>query len=322
MKRTIAVIVVLVISTLALLPVEAQGSLDKAEKQALFERLERARELGDSYTSYVEQEILVGDVSMNLTGLLTMSFSTYINSDMTTTYSYGEVPTALRLMTVEVENAEDDVTEAYTVTAEARRVDAVVYVQATREAEDEFGLDPMPDGWVMAESEWDLPYALDDLELSDLFSDYEEDASEELGGEVLTDLEYFMRAEITMENDVLPDGTPVEVYSISYSDEDLYELLSESPDLLNEDEALTMLLLENLSEGSIFDVAFALDAEDNLRMVEVTIFMELAAIDLSVVDPTLPEGAGVMSMYLDMYSMYEVTDINAPVEPITAPEME
>ncbi|NDJ78660.1 MAG: hypothetical protein GYB65_20615, partial [Chloroflexi bacterium] len=44
-KRTIAVIVVLVISTLALLPVEAQGSLDDAEEKALFERPDRAADL-------------------------------------------------------------------------------------------------------------------------------------------------------------------------------------------------------------------------------------------------------------------------------------
>jgi hypothetical protein len=129
--------------------------------------------------------------------------------------------------------------DSYTITAESRLVDGVLYVNAERDAEDDAELDKMPEGWVQIENIDDWP-ALEGLGLETYL---EAPYSWKLFDDM--DVPYLDPSEVWEESDTLENGTPVDVVTIIQKGEELKTALQGDEYVLDDSSVITITITIN-----------------------------------------------------------------------------
>lgn len=297
-------------------PVKAQGGLSE-EQLALLERIVNAISVVDDYTSYVntESSTLALNGSVALAGF-TQEIVQSQQLDKTTTYVLGDNPNALVVATYTSEtNQEGGTIASYTVDAEARYVDGVLYVNITPVDGDVSEL-ALPEGWVEVE----------DVTTYEIFDDIGLDRILERVGAIeanpandspLKDLELLEKIvqDVTVEETTLEDGSTVNVFTLTI---DFVDLISEAPDAFGGDSNSAAQGLFNAFEGQSVEATIILDAEDNPLAYALSFEGELVDLDASVLSSSLAGATLNLSFVFSQTS--ELSQVNEAIEPVAAPE--
>ena len=216
------------------------------------------------------------------------------------------------MFTVVFSEAEQGQERSYTMNAEARLVDDLVYINASYEEASE-DLPALSPGWQAFEAEEDLPGTFDQLDLSDYFNE-EDDLTERR--ELLVETS----TSITSEDGTLEDETPVEFVTISFEDQDFRDFMGSFTD---EEEMATnpfaSIFASEAANGAVTYV-LALNEEGLLVQVEFAISLSVEELDVSTVSDQFPPGA-LLNLSLSDQGTEYITDINADIEPAEAPEI-
>lgn len=314
-KLSLVVVLALLATMSAGLTANAQGDDGLTEEeQALLDRLTHAVEISqaDNYDTFVTDntEAMFLSMSGEFGG---QTINAEFDSNLTTTtYHINSDPENVRaelsLEYSELTQEGDVIT--YSILAEVRLVDDTLYVLAVREADDDSILEPMPDGWIVFESEDDWP-ALEELDLADFLDDDETDPLENAAtifGEA---------SAVTLESGELDDGTPVDAITITFLGEGLAAAMRE----IGEIEEDIADLYEQADPESGFEMGILLDENDQVLYVEMVGTLTWAELDLSTIIPEVPPGMVFISLALDVNMSRTISNINEPLEPVAAPEM-
>jgi hypothetical protein len=275
-----AVVVLLLLLSLAL-PVFAQDGGDISEEDAaLLERVFTALEGVESYESFTIESTVSENIYM--ASMMDGTTTTTINAAVIG----GETPNVSA--TVEVNDdaslqiLDTSTTTNSTTTGEIAVVDGVVYVNGAYSGSDP--VDGVPEGWIVFDPEGELPgFGLLDLLLLN------EDLYDWLLPEYkLEDLATGL-VETSVEQDTLEDGTAVDIITFSLGATGQ----TESGDYY----------------GIINEVTIKLDENDLVHEYSVNTTIGLAA------DAALTN----VSMRMQTSSAIVITNINEPLEPVAAP---
>ena len=318
MKRNAVALVVLLalmLTALGSLTALAQDGGVSDEEMALLGRVLAAVEKRDTYSSYAvvghSEEAFAVEVSF---------FGQSITNGETTITDYERAvietesgPNVQAVTTVSYESEAAEIGESesssYTVNAEFRLVDGVLYVNASYE-EAEGDVPELPEGWVEVSDALDYPLAdvlalseYQDLGIEDFFADEED----------------FLKAvtSVTSETGTLEDGTEVEFITIEFGGEGLLASMD-----LDTDDPMSLAIMQAIMDsGSLMTVVVALDADDNMLGVGLEMDIVLTQDDLGdlMAEAGLPEGTE-FSISVSNNTVMEFSNINADMELAVAPE--
>jgi hypothetical protein len=321
MARFIKFMLILVLALGAVMPTHAQDGGLTDEQQALLDRVLNALAASADYTSYTTEfggtetqttTLVIGDQSQEeTTNTLFVREGQYI-ADV------EGGPNLIVAATAQVGGAETRGTNsqitAYTVTAEMRYVGGVFYVNATRQVELAPDLPPMPEGWVVVESADEWP-ALEDVDLGNIMDELDHPAvgDEELAG-ILTHA-----SSVTMVAGTLEDGTPVDIITITLASADLSAGMIAAAEAQGQ-EPITISLMGMLDETSVATVIVSLTADDQIVQATQELTISWTNLDLKTLNPDAPEGVLFSQKNVTSGTLI-LTNINAALEPVPAPEM-
>jgi hypothetical protein len=197
---------------------------------------------------------------------------------------------------------------SYTVNAEVRIIDGVLYVNAAfvPPAPEQITL---PDGWVIVEDPADLA-VYDDLQLGNLVepSSLYDDAA----------LLKAIVSDVRLEARTLDDGTPVEVITLVFEREGLVLYLRETS---GEDaDPLSDLLYGAMKPGSYAQAILVIGPDETPLQFEVTSVIETAAVDAQTLAPGQFVDGTKLSIRLEWSGTDAFSQINEPLEPASVPE--
>lgn len=187
-------------------------------------------------------------------------------------------------------------TSSYTLTAETRLVDNVLYVNATREAEDESELDPMPEGWIEVKRAGTWP-ALDGLELGVYL---EEPYDYQLFDDM--DSLYLNPTEVSVESTTNEEGQAIDTILVVQRGRDI-----EAP-LFNEGFVM--------DDTSVISAAITLNQND-----EIVLFVLGSNIVQRKTEELDAGGKVIMEWKEIVLTTILISDVNKPLEPVKAPDL-
>ena len=217
--------------------------------------------------------------------------------------------------TISGESTDDGVYD-YVLTAEARLVDGVLYVQAARNAPAGLELDTMPpDGWFVFENEDDWP-ALNDLNLDHLLPD-----SEDSNAFSMDFLNQMLGALTTVETGpyVTEDGAPGTQLTIKIGGEGLVDLFMAMGGGQDMNETLAEFFSMAREDASM-TIWAAVDDDGALLEYGMGVSFTWEEVDPALFSPGIPEGMGVMSMSMRLSEVTTSVVSATPLEPVVAPE--
>lgn len=281
------------------------------EQRTQLQRVGAALETARKYTSLVEHivETSVTETRMKLFGL---------NAELTenaevkkTVYSLrGETPNRRATFAADVLGTDprSEQKYAYTLTAEARWVDGVLYVNAKRTHHRGPDQGAIPDGWIRMDNPADWP-GLDKFSLS-AFAAGQTTVPDTLSG---------LTPEITFSTDKLDDGTPVEIITFTLQNEPLKAalqgLLVANP---TQDDSISHALVSQLDPGSAVTITIALNTQDQIVLRDARGSFNWTALDMHVINPGIPPGT-IFDSHGDFTAVVRTDSINAALDPAEAP---
>lgn len=303
--------------------VRAQDGLSDEEK-AILDRLEGAIENFTEYTSFTSYavELESQEIALAMSGF-EFSQTETTNREITATYIDVDGVENIHadvLVTSIAADGIEDTESAYTLEAEVRLVDGELYVMASY-LDSEGAVNELPEGWVTVD-ETNL-FQFIDLDISDLLdTDIAESTTGFDENDLFEDREQLegLIESVTVDPIELEDGTPVDLITLTFSADGFTELMGETLDLGLGDDSGMEEMMNALFEGISFSVQIALDADDNVRQTNITIAINVEELDASFI-PDVPEGMDVsLSITMEMVETTTYSDINADLQPVTAPE--
>lgn len=312
-KRKFLLILVLLFafSTVAF----AQEEVPPEDYAALAERLSAANEASDAFTSYAVENVTTENQSISVVvGEFSQNIVSNVERTSNATVTRGENPSGQGTVTVVASSQEGETAASYTIEAEVRYVDGVLYVNAAY-TESEGDVPELPEGWVEVE---DPAFAFEfsslDLEgFIDLFDD-DEDENDPL--ESIQELLDAATSVTTFEDEI--DGTPVEVFAITLGWEGLLVMMEASGDFDAEDPVMGLFAEAMADQEDVVNVAVALDEDDNMIGMAYGFTMSLAEMDASQLDPNL-EG-GTITALIENSEVNEISQLNETFDPVEVPE--
>lgn len=316
-KHLLQMLLVLIVVVAAAAPgaVQAQGDLT-AEQQALLDRATNAM-IAVKQGSYVVHHLETESTTMMITiDNQQQSQIENVTTDTTISYIPGEGTWNVQEVgTVEVSGSDNDLGEyAYTLTAEVRLVDGVVYVNATRESENEASLPPMPEGWVVVDDPEAWP-ALEKLSLDDWLKD-----PSRTGVFDYPELVALAVTDVTAEPITLEDGSSAEAITLILSGEGLKNALIEYYNMNEDADPAATALYGNLNAESEVSLTLTLDANDQLVTREGTGLMTVTGLDMSEISAEIPAGAAFLDLNAELGMTEEVLSVGETLTPAEAPE--
>jgi hypothetical protein len=289
--------------------VSAQDGLT-AEQDALLERVLAARAVRDGYASYATSSHQTENRSISVTlGSVTQTVSEVQNLARTSMVVQGETDNVSAMLNASVERHDvqpsgREIVTTYAVSGEARLVEDVLYLNAALDSGDGPEVPSVPDGWFEVKNPDDYEY----LKLSDL----------ENVPSALDDQEEMRAAaaDVTLESVMLEDGTTADQITITF-DKDGLSMIMNEPD--QEIDPLTQALLDAISDDFEARIMVTLDADNNPLRVETLLTMNAVGVDAYALAPDqFPEGV-TMDFHYERSETEDYSDVNAPVEPVSAP---
>ncbi|MBN1201844.1 MAG: hypothetical protein JXJ20_08320 [Anaerolineae bacterium] len=315
MSKLLKLSIIMLFALVAVLPTSAQGDLSD-EEIALLEKVIAAVQAIDTHDTYMLHSVETSNNGSTIqSGDQIYETAEQETFDGTASIIRGDNKNILTLIHTETSGSDSEGAEyLYTITAEARFVDGVLYVNATREGESTAELDPMPDGWAIIEDLLGWP-ALDSLQLDDLLEDKEDDVFD------YPDILIAATSSVTSETGTDENGNPVERITITLDADGLKYMVQEMSLILEGEEGQSTTTLFNLADDtSTMSSTITLDAEGNaIRRDARTNFIWTAA-DMTVLNPNVPAGT-TLTGFMELTLMTEISGINEPLEPTTVPEM-
>lgn len=313
MKWILILVLMVLFSTVAF----AQEEVPSEEYEALAERLQAASEKTDALTSYAVEQLTIENQSIRVVwGEIEQDIIRNLERVSTATVTSGDSPNGQGTVTVTVSSVEGPAEVSYTIEAELRYVDGVVYVNAAY-TESEGDVPPLPEGWVEIDDTAFYP-EYSDLDLSgfrDLFED-EEDEDDPL--ESIQELLNAANSVTTYEDDM--DGTPIEVFNIVLGWEGLTVMLEESGDFSADDPVMGLFSEALADEEELVNISLALDEDDHMIGMAFGFTMSFTDADASQIDPNLQDGT--ISALIENTEVNEISQINETFDPVEAPEVE
>lgn len=297
----------LVVLLLIVPVVQAQdGDGLSEEEQALLDRAIQGIAAGEDYESMVREShsmmtqgitIILGEDSSSMTTVTELDI-------VGTRIGHEDERNLSATITARVENTRDDtVLSAFTMMAEVRIIEGVLYVQAWYDDPGE-NAPELPEGWVVVENEDDYP-ALSPLNLDDLRDDGSNDLND--NPEALRDAASSASGETTDEGEtitILIQGTGIAT------------LMGEMPDT----NPVFSSLMEAVDDDDQITYEVLLDADGNLIGGKVDWAMTINDLDPALFGVAqLPEGA-TLSFSMQNTSDVTYSQINEELEPAVVPE--
>lgn len=310
----LALITVLLVS--ASLVSAQDGGLDDDE-QAILDQLVELSDVVDSYESYVVDYLHYSSSVQDMDlGFFALSTSEVLDVAITANVILAPEVNISATIEANVERFEDDITTAYTVSAEAIYIVDVLYLNILDVAAMEGSEAPtFETGWAVAD-EFHPFYA--DLALSDftnnLLGDGEDGEAEEMM-EILTQA----ATSVTLEGSEI-DGVAVDVITVTVGFEGIMALMSDQFDTEDPMQAAMMdMMLGTLSEqGDLVTYSIAIDGDGNVLGIATEVIFNLEGLDISALDESLEDAT--MSMLMEMIDVIQFSQINEALEPVEAPE--
>lgn len=305
----------IVVLLLALVPlVSAQENSDLTEEElALLDRVLEAREQLDTSASFVEvvDETRNQALSINMQNA-SQAYNQSINTERSQqVVQEDEVRNIAGTVTTTVSETEPQPngqpgTLTYTMLAEFRLVDEVMYVNTTYEVDDPT-LPEIPEGWIVytpGENE-----ILDNLGLDNVIEVQDPLEREERLKRTAED--------VTVESATLDDGTEVEVIYITFNQSAFADQLGGQS---NEENPMVGAMLAAISENSSMTMTVTLDMEGRPLLVESQLLMEAVGMSGVDIDPaTFPEGM-TLDMVLEFSEIQAYSQFDETFEPAAVPE--
>lgn len=304
MRWVIAILLIALV--LPASPGLAQNELSKEEIE-LIDRVFRAVDKADAYSSFtasttefyiLEMEISFFGQSIEFLESITSNSDGYVVRD-----DNGEQSSSTVTVSYASRSPQDNIN--YTVGADVITIDEILYVNASYIQLDT-SLPPIEAGWQTYESADDIPTALEELQLDEVFE------SEEDG--LLNRTAILVSAtEVTIESGELSDGTPVDVIQMIV-DENLVSFLN----LDESDDIFGQILSEAELEGEIVFTA-SLDADDNVLLTNFSIMVSINDLDLGELErEEFPEGT-TLDLSVDSTQIGTISNIDGEYQPIEVP---
>ena len=299
-------------------PVKAQGGLSE-EQLGLLDRMITAVTKVDDFTSYTDTE----SQELSLNGSIAIAgFTQEIlqtqSMEKTTAYIFGDNPNALVIATYsESSKQQDGSTIGYTLDAEVRYVDGVLYAKGEVTDGEDPGIS-QSGAWV----EVDIPTYAENLVISNLGL---EQTLERLGAierdetddNPLRDIELLKKVatDVTAEEVTLEDGSTATAITVSI---DFAALVAERPAALGaEDNPSSAALFSAFAGQSI--VATVLISSDEMPISYGLNFEgSIVDLDASILSEQLT--GATISLNLTLNQSAELSQVNEAIEPVAAPE--
>ncbi|MCD4685188.1 MAG: hypothetical protein K8S97_04555 [Anaerolineae bacterium] len=317
MARFLKVALVIMVTLVLVLPVQAQDGGELTEEQVLaLERVVAAMNAVETYDFMVVDTEEMSYNTMDVTqGERTLTVEEMVFVEKSVRHIQGDVANRHGMFRVDVTATELDGTSyALTLLAEGRLVDDVLYLQTEQEVT-EGSTDPVPEGWVVVETEDDFP-ALGHLSLDNFLEDPDDpNIFDHL------DVLFESTSDVIVESIVLEDGTPVDVITIVFEAEELLGALQKFSVAALAPGDVQAVMYEAIDLQSTLLIQVALTADDVVvaRAGEATfVWVDL---DMSLINPEIPPGAATLSMTSQFGIESVISDVGVPLEPIAAPEM-
>ncbi len=300
------------------LPVAAQEDGLSEEENALFDRLVAAGSMVEDYTSYV----VTYDKITTQDQLVMLGGQTQADTQSVTTTMIASVPNAQEtpsdisaVATSVVEITRDGtVLFSYTVEAELRRVDGVLYVNAVY-AEGQ-GQMVLPEGWVMIDDPENFP-ELDVLPIDELFED-----ADETDDQFLTELESWRVAATSVTSETVDlDGISAEAISISFDWQGLIDVQTANGDVDSNNPIFAGLTALLADAGDVGSLSVYIDEAGNVLGYGLDYGIDIQNADGSVLGSDAPAGM-TFNLAQTEIRRYLISQVDEALDPVTAPEIE
>ncbi len=308
-------LIVLLIPT----PAGAQDNGLSDEQIILLERLFNAIENADNYTSYIETKTIFNTqaVEVNIPDTMSLSLSRSATQTITAT-TVGDDVAALATVTVTSQDFENPVPLTYTLNADIRYVEEVLYVQASYSVPNP-DLPPLPVGWVVV----DDPAIFPELDLEPYFDQEQTDDGSSLEELLFRDRERLSKivSDVTVLSGTGPAGQPVDLITLSL---DFLTVFEEGLGLpldvegIDPEVLLTLLTSSDIS----FTATFTLSENDQISGSELILAVQTPRIDLAALSDgeDIPPGTtfNLGLSRVESSSMSRINDESLP--PIETPD--
>jgi hypothetical protein len=284
-----------------------------SDQLALIDRVVQARTNLKSYTSFADEASGTEKETLTFSMLdQSQSFTQEVTWERTDTLVRADGKEYVQAdITATISKAGLGPSDAvnYTVSAEARVIDGVIYVNAAY-VQPTPNLAELPDGWVIVEDPANTDVykylQLDDLlDHSSLYDD--------------ADLLKRSVSDVTIETQTSDDGTPVDVITLVFDQSGLALALRESQ-AEGVDPGMVEALYSSLSVDSYQKVTIVLDADDTPIQFTLAMLVQAVGIDAHALAPDeFPDGIG-LDMAVEASRTETYRQINEPLEPATVPE--
>lgn len=294
------------------LPLISQAQDDDGlseEEIALIEQVAGIETLLDSYSSYSANRFDT-EVS-SLTLFDQENFSDESLHRFGYTLNDGETQNSVYNATFEYESD-----ETYSIEGEVREIDEVVYVNAAYiEAEED--AEPIPEGWIVIESEEEIPDSLSEFRLSQHF---EEETPLISDSELL--IEYatlVMSTEITTTVD--DEEVTLEQILITIDGENFLPFYMSILDEEAQENFIIQTIFSEGLEGNMTIIAQFFENGD-IYLLSASIEVENLDIDAYAVDPEIWEEGDTVSFAATYTILMNYADFNGDFDPIEVPELD
>jgi hypothetical protein len=285
-----------------------------AEKDALLERVFAARALRDGYASYVSSSHQTENQSISVTlGSVTQTVSEVQNLARTSTVVQGEtgrnvsatLDADVKKTTVPPNGRE--VVTTYVVSGEARLVGDALYLNAVLDSGEGPEVPTLPESWFEVQNPDEYQY----LKLDDL-----RDAPSLLDDEEQTRA---AAADVTLESVTMEDGTAADQITVKFDKDGLFLFMNGTNQNID---PLTQALLDAVSDSFEARIAVTLDADNNPLRVETMLSMSASGVDAHALAPDQFRDGIMMDFHYERSETEDYSDVNASVEPVSAPAIE
>jgi hypothetical protein len=305
---------IVLIILLVAAPVLAQDGLSEPDLQ-LVSRIDSAVRALDSTSGYQEKVISKQQLEMTM---FMSGMAVLVQSNKTIETESSVIPGSNRnihsFYTIHSDEITPDGAYSYTLTAEVRLVDGVIYVMAERIPDEgsvlPATLDPVPSGWTQIDDPTAWP-SLDDLDLDSLLTaempfDFSTNADE------LAQLAPIF----TVETVTWGDGTLADVVSITIPVESMMSEAGQTA--MDLTDGFMSSMLSYLDPTSSFSMDYTIGSAGNLLRGRLKMFFKAEGVDATLEDNTLPAGT-TYDLLVDMSETRKISGINQVLVPVTAP---
>ncbi len=299
-------------------PIKAQGGLSE-EQLALLEQMTTAVNKIQEFTSYtnIENQVLSLNGSVTLAGFTQEILQTQ-SMEKTTTYVLGDNPNALVIATyTEASNQQGGDTTGYTLAAEVRYVDGVLYAKGEVTDGEDPGLSQSGEWVEIDPSTYAEDILLGNLGLRQTLGRLGAIERDEEGDNPLRDLELLKKVatDVTAEAVTLDDGTPATAITVTI---DFAALVAERPSALGAEDNPSSAALFSAFEGQSIVATVLVSAENDPISYALVFEGSITDFDASILSEQLT--GATISLNLTLNQSAAVSQVNEAIEPAAAPE--